>query len=373
MNPNVEYRNLVFWEDDNNTCVEHILQYFLSESVEDDNTIVNLSEDMKFFQFSKVFRRILDSIRNKANLVDFRDIDRSKGDLTRVDGYGTFDRALKQLRQVNSRKDSILQEIVELHDNILRFKTPFKESYAEDSFTGISLYRSSVFTFFYGVSMYLATFVTVKVPQGGSKPMIIVDGREEINKNFAFQSVRKYNKIYRDGKVQQFFKNGDISKDDGESFIKSIRDSKTLPNTRSSISGQSILVGGMIVVGLSIAIFTIINLIRETLFYFYKFRKYLDREFSIAAEYLELNAELVDDKAVRARQLKIAERYRKIAESIRVKSDMTTKQVEKEIKRELVLDQKQTESINSIARESKPETNEVEVSTSNNRPSTILI
>ena len=79
--------------------------------------------------------------------------------------------------------------------------------------------------------------------------------------------------------------------------------------------------------------FGIVFLIREIIFYFFKFRKYLASEFEIASEYLALNSELQKDKNTRAKQIKMAEKYHKIADAINVKSDITTKQIEKEIKK----------------------------------------
>ena len=120
---------MIFWENQSDATVENILQYFLSESERDDIDIVNFSESMKFSQLSKLFRRVLDSTRNKTEIIDFRDIDKSKGDLEKIEGYATFNAALKQLRTANSRNDSILYEIEVLRDNIIKYKSSFKKSY----------------------------------------------------------------------------------------------------------------------------------------------------------------------------------------------------------------------------------------------------
>jgi hypothetical protein len=355
----MEYRNLIFWESDLNTSVENVLQYFLSESLQDDADIENLSESVKFSQFSKVFRRVLDSIRNKTDIMDFRDIDRSKGDIEKIEGYKNFKEAMRQLRQANSRKDSILFEIDNLHSNILKYKNEFKKSYNDISFTGQCLYRSAVYTYFYAVSMYLATCIVVEVPQANAgRVEMKVDVKREMEKTFAFQSVRKLNKYFSDGKIKTFFRK-DVSSDNGADFIDKIKNSNVTPVKSNFALSSGALISG-IIIGLPIAILGIIFLIREIIFYFYKFRKYLANEFSIAAEYLELNAELQDNKTTRKKQLEIAERYRKIADKIRVKSDMVTKQVEKEIKKELVQDNKYAAEKGTLADKMNKDDSDIE-------------
>ena len=346
------YRDMILWEGTPNATVEDVIKYFLSESVQDDNDINNLSESVKFSQFSKIFRRVLDSIKKKTDVMDFRDIDASKGDLEKIDGFETYDKALKQLRQANSRKDSILYEIEQLKNNIIKYRTEFKKAYTDMSFTGKCLYRSAVYTFFYSMSVYLSTCITVEVPSGGGKIQLKVDVKREMEKTFCFQSVRKLNKYFSDGKIKEFFKK-DVFDDNGQSLIKTVKESyeRTLEDGSEAVPIREdfgISIG--IIIGIPIAIFGIIFAIREIIYYFYKFRKYLSNEFTIAAEYLELNAELQSDKSTRKKQLEIANRYRKIAEKIAVKSDLVTKQVNAEIKKELVEDNKYIAQKDSLAK-----------------------
>jgi len=329
----INYRNLVFWEHQSDTTVENILQYFLSESDQDSALIVELSENMKFYQLSKLFRRVLDSIRHKSDIIDFRDIDRSKGDIEKVEGYKTFNTALKKLRTSNSRKDSILFEIEKLRDYIIEYRPYFKKAYAESSFTGRCFYRSCVFTFFYSIAVYLSSCIQVEIPKTpeAGKVKLTFRDEKELKKTFVFQSLIKLNKYFKEGKVKEFLKKGDLAVDNGKALIESVQKTHSLKEDVSVAA---------IIIGIPIAIFGIIFLIREIIFYFFKFRKYLASEFAIAAEYLELNAELQSDSKTRKKQIEMAKRYAKIADAINVKSERTTKQVEKEIKKELIEDKK---------------------------------
>lgn len=335
-NKPISYRTMTFWETHPDATVDNILQHFLSESVNDDISIKSLSEAMKFSQLSKLFRRILDSTRNKTEIIDFRDIDKSRGDLEKIEGYKTFNKALSQLRTANSRNDSILYEIEILRNNIINYKPSFKKAYDDSSFIGKCFYRSCVFTFFYAISVYLSSCIQIDIPKtpGGGKVMMSIKPDGEIGKTFVFQSVRKINKYFKDGKVKEFFKK-DISIDNGKALIESVQKTNSLNEE---------LTATMLIVGIPIAIFGIVFLIREIIFYFFKFRKYLASEFEIAAEFLELNSELQSDKSIRSKQITMAKRYRKIADAINVKSEITTKQVEKEIKKELVEDKKAQEN-----------------------------
>ena len=276
---------------------------------------------------SKLYENIID----KVDDIDFGEIPMTKGDITKLSNYKTLlectetmTRLLIEFKQDTKPIDTIRTAI----DNIASSVGLWKRAFLGNVELPMVVYNTTVLAIIEATTYMISMCVEyIKVPSSDTFQITI--DRSALTKSrdhMVFDNLEKFNSAYRKGQITNAM----------EYVIKENSKSK-------NFAGTSIGAGAALV-GITALLFCIIPIIRELIFLFYYNRVRVSEYFDVQADMLQMNAYNVENnrldlnkeekKRITSKQLKIAERFRKIANKIGVEMKDSEKKAVKEISSE---------------------------------------
>ena len=276
---------------------------------------------------SKLYENIID----KVDDIDFGEIPMTKGDITKLSNYKTLlectetmTRLLVEFKQDTKPIDTIRTAI----DNIASSVGLWKRAFLGNVELPMVVYNTTVLAIIEATTYMISMCVEyIKVPSSDTFQITI--DRSALTKSrdhMVFDNLEKFNSAYRKGQITNAM----------EYVIKENSKSK-------NFAGTSIGAGAALV-GITALLFCIIPIIRELIFLFYYNRVRVSEYFDVQADMLQMNAYNVENnrldlnkeekKRITSKQLKIAERFRKIANKIGVEMKDSEKKAVKEISSE---------------------------------------
>ena len=276
---------------------------------------------------SKLYENIID----KVDDIDFGEIPMTKGDITKLSNYRnllecteTMTRLLIEFKQDTKPIDTIRTAI----DNIASSVGLWKRAFLGNVELPMVVYNTTVLAIIEATTYMISMCVEyIKVPSSDTFQITI--DRSALTKSrdhMIFDNLEKFNSAYRKGQITNAM----------EYVIKENSKSK-------NFAGTSIGAGAALV-GITALLFCIIPIIRELIFLFYYNRVRVSEYFDVQADMLQMNAYNVENnrldlnkeekKRITSKQLKIAERFRKIANKIGVEMKDSEKKAVKEISSE---------------------------------------
>ena len=271
---------------------------------------------------NKLYHMIVGKIDN----VDFGDIPQSKGNIYNFSKH-------KQLREcvdtihdifVQYKEDtSAVDEIDHAISNLENNRDLFIASYAGGIEVGKMIYETTTLGIVQSISFMIAvTIEYVKLPANtGLKTIINKTGRAKVKDHIVYQSLVKFNEACSNGEI--------------EKVLRPMIKTRT-KNFATIVAGISMA----IVIGIFAS--SIVNFLRDLVYFFYASRERMSTYLDIQANLLEMNAkELKDnkyiategdkDKVVR-RQLSIAGMFHKVADKIAIDGKSAEITANKDIK-----------------------------------------
>lgn len=276
---------------------------------------------------SKLYENIID----KVDDIDFGEIPMTKGDITKLSNYKTLlectetmTRLLIEFKQDTKPIDTIRTAI----DNIASSVGLWKRAFLGNVELPMVVYNTTVLAIIEATTYMISMCVEyIKVPSSDTFQITI--DRSALTKSrdhMVFDNLEKFNSAYRKGQITNAM----------EYVIKENSKSK-------NFAGTSIGAGAALV-GITALLFCIIPIIRELIFLFYYNRVRVSEYFDVQADMLQMNAYNVENnrldlnkeekKRITSKQIKIAERFRKIANKIGVEMKDSEKKAVKEISSE---------------------------------------
>lgn len=295
-------RNMVVLQDfPANATFEQNLQYLLCESMEEQRALSLLSESDKAFSARTVVKKISKYIKDKCDSIDFRDVDKSRGDITTCSIYKQQKAAMTELLRdfPEFAKTPAYNTLSTLEKNIIKNVKSWKTAYSLKQTTNILLYRTLCHLYFHCVSVIVGKCVHIEWTKdkfGTKRPTLKYSTPSGLEKASFLQTAAKFNTYYNNGYIAEYLR---TSKDQEEQALQ-----------------ESIFVTATIAL---VAFLAILTTIRELILKFFTWRRAISKEFKVGAEYLEFKAALNDNNPEKQREL--AEKFTSIADFIGFTND----------------------------------------------------
>lgn len=334
-------------------------EYFNMSDASTRKYMISLNEASHNTILGKLTAKLYNHILKKTDKIDFAEIPTTKGDITKLSNYDDLVDAIKILRDiVNEYKQDTapVDEISTALANVQTRKDLFSRAFAAKCELPMMIYNEIVLGIYTGVSYMISACIEfVKQPKDDSfKISLDKVAYNKSKDHMIYDSLKKFNKACEKG---QF-----------DTAMDAIVKKKITKFQESSfyLTENPIVIGGIVAaISLPVVIFLITNLIpilRELSYLFFhakaSFSDYCDTQ----ADLLQMNAynlennntiDVYEKEKIIDKQMKIADRFRKIANKIAIDGKKAEAEANKELKN--VKDNYSAEEIESIDLESEDE------------------
>ena len=269
--------------------------------------------------------KLYDSIVNKVDDIDFGDIPRTKGDVTKLPNYDkiidcikTLNDILVQYKQPTEPVDTIDHALTNLRER----KELFEKAYRYDIELPMVVYNTIYLSVISSISLMIATAIEyIKTPgQEGIDVSLDKAGLVKTRESLLFVNLRKFNASCNSGQMDNAL----------EGVVRN--KVKNLTGIELGVAASTLAVIGVL--------FAVIPIIRELIFFFYYSRTRVSEYFDAQADFLQINAHNIDNNKVKTqddrkrvvtKQLKIVELLRKASNKIAVDAKTSEHSATKEI------------------------------------------
>lgn len=305
-----------------------ISEYFDLSDKETRTILLAVNEDDQTRVLVSLTSKLYDNIVDKVDDIDFGDIPATKGDITKLPNYAkltesieTMTKLLIEYKQPTEPIDVVRNALA----NIIDSTSLWKRAYALNVELPIVFYNTIVLSIIEATSYLIGMCVQyIKLPGSDTfQATIDKSALVKTKDHMVFDNLKKFNEAYRKGQITNAM----------EYVIKS--NSKNLFGELTFAAGA---------VGVIAILFCIVPILREMIFLFYYERVRMSEYFDMQADMLQINAYNVEHnrsdldstqkKNISAKQMKIAERFRKAANFIGIKMKESEKQATKELTKE---------------------------------------
>lgn len=289
--------------------------------------------------------KLYDHLVDKVDDIDFGDIPKSRGDITKLPNYSKVVDCISIIRGILENSNQELDPVIILEDavkNLIEYKETFIKGYQLNMELPMVVYNTMVLSIYSGISILISSCIEFIKSTDGTGFDIALD-KVQLKKT-------KDSLIFRDLKVlNSSFDSGTLPK---------ALDQMVRQNTKNLVGSTAVTVATAgAVIGV---ILNIIPILRELVYFFFYSRTKVANYFDAQSALLQMNAYNLaskatgDDKEVKEiqkKQLKIADRFKKVSNFIsinkgkaEVKAEKESKMLEKKLK---ISDVKDIEDDNS--------------------------
>jgi len=277
--------------------------------------------------------KLYDNVVDKVDDIDFGDIERTKGDIEKLPNFETLHQCLNTMAKllIEFKQDTKpVDTIAECVSNLIDSKGIWTKAYAVNAELPIVTYNTMVLAVIEATS-YMVSMCVEFVKSPSQDTMQILIDKSALTKSkghMLFKNIEAFNDAYRKGQVEK-------------AMMHVINDNAAKKN----FLGFGLYTGGAVaaaVVGVAGLLFCIIPIIRELIFLFFYYRVRISEFFDVQAGLLQINAYNVENnrldlskderKKISAKQIKVADSFKKIADKIAVDGATAEKNAVRDIK-----------------------------------------
>lgn len=291
------------------------------------NNLHVLLEDSTSPVTRKLHEQLFQDVLDKGH-IDFGDIPKSQGDITKYKGYQQMLKTLETIRSLalesNEGKTALkyTNTVITAVENIKDLKKVYEKGFASKSEYVAIEYNSYVYLCVEATTSLIYSFVEyMQDPNSASFEIKITNNKLRADK-FFFDQLEKFNTLAR------------TKRNDYVTTLNMYCD-----NGKNNFIGTTAL-GATIVLGIALAI---VPVTREVIYQIYKSRAKLSEYLEIQANFLEMNKASVEansafDNAKKAsiikKQQNLVKRLRGLSDKLRVKSAVSVRDKERDIKKD---------------------------------------
>jgi hypothetical protein len=299
-------------------------------NVLDEGTEIKISD--------KVLEKMLALTIGKYNKIDFSQIEKSKGDVTKVKFYPNLNECINTLCEIHESTGQLPNALVlrTTLDNLVKNKSAFEVSFKVRNNCGIMIYNTITYALIEATSYVLASSIDfVKGDIDDEVDAVVINADTALIKNLV-----KFNKCVADGSMNKFIsKNQEVATmHEGIADVVASTTNSVLPQVGEFLSNhKGVAIASAIVIGLLILGVGIIPLIRELVYQIYKLRHNISQAAELQAYFLECNIRVLKDKndpnndKVIAKQTKSMNMFRSIANKFALDTDKAERDAKAEI------------------------------------------
>ena len=301
------------------------MEYFNISDTMTRAILLSVNEADQNVVMTSLANKLYEHIVNKVDDIDFGTIPLSKGDVTKIDNYDQLTDCINiiaEILQQYHQDTSSIETVADALQNVIDRTDLFTKAYKLNIEMPIIIYNTIVLAIVSSVSFLISACIEfVKDGNQGFEISLDKASLTKSRENLLFKDLQKFNKLCSSGEF-----------DKAMNFIIN-------KNTKNFIgfAGYEIASGAAIL-GI---ILLIIPLIRELIFFFYYSRCRISDYFDAQAALLTMNAYNIennltrndkDKKEIAKKQRKIADIFKSISNSIKIKSKVGERDSAKEIK-----------------------------------------
>ena len=289
--------------------------------------ILGLDEAGQNMTLNSITNKLYDKIVAKADQIDFGTIPKSKGDITKIEGYDNLIECIELIRGLAKGYNQSLEPIDTVFtaiNNIKNRERSFSKAFAIKRDMPVLIYNTTVTSIVASVSFLIDTCIEfIKDPRNETIEMAIskVSYKKSMN-NVLFRNLAKFNTACANGDIDNCLSLVLQGKPLTEGFVKDVV---------RNVSGH-VATASMIFIGI---IKNIIPLLQELVSALFSLKMKVSDYFADHADLIEMNranllisnSDLTEEqkKKVYDKQGKIADRFRKIANAFEVKMGKANK------------------------------------------------
>lgn len=285
--------------------------------------------------------RLYDSIVKRVTDIDFGQIPMSKGDFTKIPNHLEIVECLTTVRDIivqQRQSTATIDTIFNAIDNLKNTKNIWERGYAIDCEMAVVFYNTIALSIVSATSLYIsATVEFVKNPESDVVDIELAKvSRFKSKDGLLFKNLDKFNKACKKGDIEKTFT--DILK--AQKHIKE----NTIRNKNGEVYITEFLtelfgaiITGTAILGLLSCVIPILHQLTAAL---YNLRQNVADYLAGEADIIKLNAEKINydraktpeqRKKIVARQMKIADRFKKWSNKLMIKATAAEKQAQKQI------------------------------------------
>ena len=318
---------------------------FLNENAMNINHNV-LNESVQSNLSDAVLGKMFELTVGKYSKIDFSDIERSRGDITKIKYYANLRECIDILLDIHSVSDKIpgILAVSVALSNMLNLKKAFEHAFRTKNNVAIIVYNTVMYSIMEATSYLIAT--SVDFVKSDSDTEFNVNIYTDSKQHMLIEQLVKFNKTVEDGTLIKFIKETEnITPDSlneatvaGTLIDKGI--SKAIELGAKAWSNKGVRTGVKVAAGAGAIIWVACNIvpfIREMIYWIYKTRQKISDAAEIQAEFLETNIEILKsqdaekNQKIISRQEKHIKRFRTIAKVFSIESDKAQRDAKKEI------------------------------------------
>jgi hypothetical protein len=293
--------------------------------------IRTLNEEQKSAVVDNIVTKLFQDIKSKSLNVDFAILDDSKGNIKKVANYKVIDNAINYLNKFASEHSKKVPELREAVDEIQltwtilhKYNSQFEYGFKYNSSIVRYLYNSLSIAVIQGTSFLVAEsveFVKDNLNLYKAQPK----NSKNIKRNNYIKSLKTFNTLERNGQLVKLFKETQQFSEAGVGAI--------LSGAKGLIAGLPVPAVGKVIAVIGLIGFALMS-IRAIIFVYFDTRVRLSQYLKHLKDFVEMNALTLgnDAKAVKERQMKIAQSLGKLADVVsvdqNVANDRSSSQIE---------------------------------------------
>lgn len=317
-----------------------VKEYFDVTDTETRRCMVTINEADQDQVLGSLAAKLYDNIVNKVTDIDFGQIPLSKGDITKIPNYFELCDCLTTVRdmmvakhQTTNSTDTIFGAI----ENLKKTKKIWEKGYALECEMAVLFYNTIALSIVSSTSILLSACVEfIKNPESGVIDIELAKIAKNKSKDgILFKNLEKFNKACKKGEIEKTFDN----------VLKAQRTVREAVENNSSLEAVhedvfAILFGAGMVVGLLSCVIPILHQLTTML---YNLRQDASDYFAAESDIIKLNAEKVNynrsktpeqKKKIIAKQMKIADRFKKWSNKLMIKASKAETDSERQIKQD---------------------------------------
>lgn len=285
------------------------------------NEILSLTEAELNGVNDTMISQLYKSAINKSH-IDFDDIPKSKGDITKYSGYTSMVQSIQVLNELSNKSKVKIEELDVVEralNNILGMKDLFQKGYALEKEFIMMQYCTLVASCVEATTSIISSYVDFVRNINDTEFRLI--NTKIYQGKLAIDNLRTFNKLYSNGEYVRVLNT--VIKTGGESFV----------------GAETIAVPVMIIS----AVIILVTSMREIIFYFYYSRMQVADYLETQATFLEMNKNNLrlntnmsagERNKIIAKQDKLAKKMLSLSDKIKVNHNITEKKVKTELNTE---------------------------------------
>lgn len=298
----------------------------------DDTTrkkVMLIEENDKQMIMSSLASKLYHFIVEKVDDIDYGDIPKSKGDISKIPHFLELKECLDTIREIlvqNNDDTEPVDVILKSIENLRDSKDIWEKAYTMECQLPIIFYETIALSIVSSVSFLISTSIEyIKEPSEGSFRIAIDKvAYAKSKKGLLFKNLRKFNKAYANGEIHKTM----------EPLLRAnqkVRESVDMVNEISATA----IVAGIVSAGVIASIIAlIVPILHDLVSMFFCAKQSISEYFDIQANLLALNAETVkldytksEDKRLKIynKQMKIVETLKKISNKLAVRMKSSEK------------------------------------------------